>query len=193
GDGIATASFLAFLSVALQTDGKIVVAGAPTISSIDFALVRFNPNGTLDSSFGGDGIVNVPESHSTNRAYSVMIGPSNKITAIGSSNLDAFAAARFNSDGSLDPSFGDEGSVLTPLGGSWIEPTTGVLQSDGKLITAGYFDPVSVGSDFALTRLNVDGSLDTAFDKDGILASDIGDATMLANGVAVQDDGRIVT
>ena len=97
-----------------------------------------------------------------------------------------FALARYEPDGSLDPSFGQNGRVTTDLGASEGANAL-VLQPDGKLVVAG-----ESGGDFALARYNPDGSLDTSFSGDGIVTTDFAGWGDVAYAVALQDDGRIV-
>jgi uncharacterized delta-60 repeat protein len=109
--------------VAIQDDGRIVAAGvseAPTSPFSEtprFALARYNPNGTLYTTFGGDGKKTTHfASGSEDSAYAVAIQDDGKIVAAGDSfvhNRDRFALARYNSNGTLDTSFGGDGKVTT--------------------------------------------------------------------------------
>src|SRR5206468_3367986 len=103
-----------------------------------------------------------------------------------------FAAARFNPDGSLDPSFGGDGVVTTSIGGSFDAEygQDGVVQTDGKVLVTGYWMH-SGDDDFELVRYNVDGSLDVSFSDDGIATTSIS-LYDIANAIALQADGKIV-
>ena len=190
-----------FVSMALQPDKKIIVAGFSYVSGYDFTVLRFNENGTLDSLFGTDGkatadILNSPD----DRATSVAIQPDGKIIVTGWSGVfDAertdwdFGMARFNADGTLDDSFGIGGTVVTDLHNFRDDrPESLAIQSDGKILVAGTIYTVGY-SDFALVRYNTDGTLDTAFNSNGIIITDIGNSTS-DNGetLIVQDDGKIL-
>jgi uncharacterized delta-60 repeat protein len=185
-------------AVAIQTDGKIVVAGgtSPTGSS-DFALIRFNPNGSRDTSFGTGGQVttNIAGYDSVN---GIAIQPDGKIVAAGVSNTGGanFALARYNPNGSLDTSFDGDGKVSTDFWGSNEQINAVAIQADGKIVAAGYILNGSPNSDqdFALIRYNADGSLDTSFDGDGKLTTSVSDSHngSRANAVAIQADGKIV-
>lgn len=182
-------------SVALQSDGKIVAAGGVHILSSgtgdDFGLARYNPDGTLDTSFDGDGKVATDfAGASTDEARSVAVQPDGKIVAAGISESSPgsgseFAVARYNSDGSLDTSFGGDGRVMTPISPGSEFPTDVVVQADGKLVVGG-----DVGSTGAmLVRYTADGGLDSSFDGDGKVFL----TTPGISGLALQSDGKIVT
>src|SRR5687768_2861496 len=123
--------------VAVQTDGKIVVAGSTIIgSSLDFAVARYKPDGTLDTSFSMDGKLTT-DFGGFDYALDVAIQTDGKIVAVGWSNSPAargFAIARYNSDGSLDTSFNGIGRVVTP---DSAEADSVAIQPDGKILVAG--------------------------------------------------------
>lgn len=179
-------------SVAIQSDDKIVVAGYTGPG--DFALVRFNTDGSLDSTFGTDGIVTTTVG-SGGQAASVAIQQSDgKIVAAGYSNNgidDDFAVVRYNTDGSLDTSFDTDGIVTTPIGAGDDRATSLAIQSNGKIVVAGYYDN-GTNEDIAIARYNTNGALDTSFDTDGKAILGIGPGHDVANGVAIQSDSTIV-
>ncbi|MEI9911790.1 MAG: T9SS type A sorting domain-containing protein [Bacteroidota bacterium] len=184
-------------SIAIQSDGKIVVAGTSlTGNSYDFALVRYHANGSLDNSFDGDGKLTTYLSLSDDIATSIIIQSDGKIVVAGNSyngNDRDFALVRYNTDGSLDNSFDEDGKLLTDFGSSSSERATSIaIQSDGKIIVAGYsYNNVS-NYDFALARYNTDGSLDNSFDGDGKLTTDINSFYDQVSSIALQSDGKIV-
>jgi serralysin len=152
-------------SITVQADGKILVAGSGSISANnDFALVRYNTDGTLDTTFSGDGKIIADFYGASESAYSVTLQSDGKILVAGNSGVSEsdFFVLRYNIDGSLDASFGFDGSVITDVG-SYDHVRSMTLQSDGKILVAGY---AQIGSnyDFALVRYNTDGSLDSTFD-----------------------------
>lgn len=170
-------------SVTLQTDGKILVAG---FSSSDFAIARYDRDGNLDTSFDSDGKVTTSFSSNYDYGYSVTLQADGKILVAGSGNGD-FALARYNTDGSLDTSFDNDGKVITDFG---IESGSGqsvTLQKDGKILVAG-----SNNGDFAIARYNTDGSLDISFDGDGKVTTDLGNDNDNGYSVALQNDGKIL-
>jgi uncharacterized delta-60 repeat protein len=142
-------------ALGIQSDGKIVVAGSSYGSKYNFALVRYNANGTLDTTFGTGGIVTTPIGSDWDYAYALGIQPSDgKIVAAGSSNSGSnydFALVRYNTDGSLDTGFGTGGIVTTPIGSSDDYALALGIQSDGRIVAAGYSYNGS-NYDFALVR-----------------------------------------
>jgi uncharacterized delta-60 repeat protein len=178
-------------SVAIQSDGKIVAAGFSKSSREVFALVRYDTDGSLDTSFDSDGKVTTEVGSGNDEAYSVAIQPDGKIVAAGDStgSNNDFALVRYNTDGSLDTSFGTGGKVTTDIG-SGDTASSVAIQSDGKIVAAGY-SYIGSNNDFALVRYKTDGSLDTNFDSDGKVTTDIGSGDT-AYSVAIQSDGKIV-
>jgi uncharacterized delta-60 repeat protein len=140
-------------SVAIQSDGKIVVAG---YSWANFAVVRYDINGNLDDSFDTDGIVSTPIGDYGGMGHSLAIQPDGKIVVAGYSQngfYDDFTLVRYTTNGSLDTTFDSDGIVYTPIGPDDSYGKSMALQSDGKIVVAGY---VANGSniDFALARYN---------------------------------------
>lgn len=172
-------------SVALQPDGKIVAAGR---SGGDFALARYEQDGTPDLTFGLGGRVTTDLSSGFDGAEAVLIQPDGKIVAAGWGSIGALAAlARYNSDGSLDQTFGDAGKVFAPGEGSGpFELFAAALQADGKIVVAGGYN------NFQLTRLLPTGSLDPSFGNNGTV-DDVFSTETTARAIAIQPDGRIVT
>jgi uncharacterized delta-60 repeat protein len=187
------------ISTALQTDGKILVAGTTYTNhnntSSDISLVRYNADGSLDSSFGTGGIVNANVGGYDN-GNSVAIQADGKILVAGNSsdaggsNYD-FSLFRYNTDGSLDTSFSSDGIVTTNLGGANDYAVSSLIQADGKIILFGQTDAGGGGSNFALVRYNADGSLDTSFAGTGIVNTNIG-AQDAASSATLEADGKIL-
>ena len=142
-------------SLAIQSDGKIVVAGYSNAGgTFDFALARYNTNGSLDTSFSAGGKVTTDFGGSDDLGRSVALQGDGKIVVAGDSNVGStfdFALARYNTNGSLDTSFGAGGKVTTDFGGSGDGGRSVALQGDGKIVVAGN---AAVGgtADFALAR-----------------------------------------
>ncbi len=184
--------------VVIQNDGKIVVAGSSgSGSNHDFALVRYNSNGTLDKTFSGDGIVTTDVGGFGDYAESIAIQSDGKIVVAGSSWNGSnwyFALARFTSHGDLDTTFGDDGKILTNPGGILglydNKAYSVAIQSDGKIIVAGNMTAGS-NSDFALVRHNSNGDLDKTFGDNGVVITSIG-FNDYARSVAIQSDGKII-
>ena len=181
-------------SVALQADGKIVLGGTTGFPS-DIVVVRYNTDGSIDTSFGVLGVATAAIGSSTDRTEQIIVQPDGKIlvaayvsAAVGSD----FGLVRFNSDGTADNTFGTDGvaTFLTAGGFDYLE--TAALQADGKILLAGYSN--TLGSDIVLLRVNADGTLDNTFDGDGQVITNFNGAasTDRAFGIAVQSDGRIL-
>ncbi|HYV92825.1 MAG TPA: T9SS type A sorting domain-containing protein [Chitinophagales bacterium] len=181
------------LSVAIQTDGKIVVGGVN--DNGHFALARFKSSGLLDSTFGNNGIVITLDGYGADEK--VAIQSDGKILEGGTtiSNSSAvFGLVRCNTDGTLDHSFNGNGIVLTSLNDmgyfSYGEALT--VQPDGKIIQAGTSDSNSGVRGFAVVRFNPDGSLDNSFGNGGKVINPIGNPYPFVSCAAVQADGKIL-
>jgi uncharacterized delta-60 repeat protein len=180
--------------LAIQPDGKIVVAGHTYPgANYDVTLVRYNTDGTLDNSFSSDGIVFINVGNE-DQCLSIALQEDGKIVAVGFYNNGTdkdLTVVRFTTGGSLDESFGDHGIVTTAIGGADEIAESVVIQSDGKIITAGYYDN-GTDNDFALARFNSDGELDDSFGENGIVKTPVGSFGDVAVGVVLQSDGKIV-
>ncbi len=161
-------------SVAIQTDGKIVVAGgardgADVASRMHFALVRYTMSGTLDTAFGAQGVVTTAVStKGQDAACAVAIQPDGKLVAAGYSNEGPWgflALARYTTTGTLDPEFGVGGVVTTPIGQAGGAYAV-AIQPDGKIVVAG-----GAGVGYAVmvvARYTITGSLDSGFENRGV-------------------------
>jgi uncharacterized delta-60 repeat protein len=191
-------------SVAVQADGKIVAAGFANLDGAhDFALVRYNSNGTLDASFGTGGIVTtafaLSQGFSEAQAFSVGVQPDGRIVAAGNAVVGGgfdFALARYNSNGTLDASFGTGGRLTTDFAGANDQTDSVAVQPDGRILAAGAAGPyINRGFDFALARYNSNGTLDTSFGTSGKVTTDFAgfnDWPSEPSAVALQGDGKIV-
>ncbi|MEQ1825056.1 MAG: SUMF1/EgtB/PvdO family nonheme iron enzyme, partial [Pirellula sp.] len=182
----------------LQPDGKIILSGfTGSGSTYKYVLTRHNSDGTLDASFGTGGIVVSSftlGSGNTGRGPGVALQADGKIVIGGDaqigSNLD-FALIRYNSDGSLDSSFGIAGRVTTPIDTGDDSINAVAIQSDGRIVASGF--ATSGGNvSFAVARFNVDGSLDTSFNGTGKQTTSFGTAFDYGSALALQTDGRII-
>jgi len=184
-----------------QPDGKLVAAGEASNSAPGgFALARYNSNGGLDTAFGNAGTVITAVGGQADYCDALVLQPDGKLVAVGqvyNGSSDDFGLVRYNSDGSLDTSFGTGGKVVTSISSGDDDPFALVLQPDGKLVAGGnaaatYSASGSpVTGDFALARYNADGSLDTSFGSGGTVITPIGsDANV--NGLVVLPSGKLV-
>lgn len=186
----------------IQSDGKIVVVGdadancARNVTS--FAIARYNADGTLDDTFGSGGKVMTSFGQTDANADAVVIQDDGKIVVAGSTstwgNNFNFVVARYNSDGTLDDTFGNGGIVLT----SSVGPNTFklmardvALQPDGKIVVTGNATGVDANGVLGLARYNTDGTLDDTFGTGGVTAPDFG-AGMDPHSIALQSDGALV-
>ncbi len=181
--------------VAVQPDGKIIVAGYYFNVTNDAVVLRYDTNGVLDTSFDGDGIAITAVGTGTDEALSVALQSDGKIVIAGCINQNAtpndFLIVRYNADGSIDNTFGTNGATITPIGNA-SEIALGVsIQKDGKIVAIG-FSNNGANNDFAVVRYNTNGTLDTSFDGDGKLTMPIGSGSDNSNGIAIQEDGKIV-
>jgi uncharacterized delta-60 repeat protein len=197
GDGTVTTATGPFNEDAndmlVQPDGKVVVVGSTYLTlRSEITLVRYNRDGTLDNTFGGDGLVFTSILAQGNTADSAVLQPDGMIVVAGGSSLggvEVFAIARYKPDGSLDPTFGTNGTVTTDIANTTEAAYAVALQADGKIVAAGYLLGGGVGT--AVVRYNTDGSLDNTFDGDGKFFY-FAPNTNVPSDVVVQPDGKIV-
>jgi len=172
-----------FYDLAVQPDGKIIAAGKSLINLIsgNLLVARFNANGTLDTTFASDGVLDL-NLGGADWAEAVTLQTDGKIVLGGVAD-DNFVAARLLSSGTLDVTFDTDG-MATILGTDLASDVA--IQSDGAIILVG-----TAGEDLAVVRLLSDGSLDPTFDGDGKAILDLG-AEDSGYGAALQADGKIV-
>ncbi|HET6879718.1 MAG TPA: delta-60 repeat domain-containing protein, partial [Pirellulales bacterium] len=167
-------------ALAPTPDGKLIAAGT---SAGNFAVLRYDANGSVDPTFGSGGQV-ITTISGSGQARAVTLQSDGKIVAAGFS-ADNFALVRYLADGSLDPSFGSGGEVTTDFGAN--DNAFGVVeQPDGKILAAG-----TSGGSLALSRYLANGSLDPSFGNDGKVSGVNGLGTVYT--VALQSDGKIIT
>ena len=180
-------------AIAIQTDGKIVVAGYGYKSGWnDFIVLRLHSDGSLDNSFASGGKLKLAFGGSYDTGYGLALQPDGKMIVVGSTydDVDHFAVARINSDGSLDSSFGSDGKVVTRFGSVGSTATSVVIQPNGKIIVGGN---TSDGiEDFAMARFNADGSLDSTFGSGGKVTTDWHNRMDIGKAVTLQRDGKVL-
>ncbi len=188
-------------AIVIQPDGKIVVAGATDLNnpSSDFLLLRYNTDGTLDTTFDGDGKTATDFNNRSDAAFGAAIQADGRIVVAGVSGTSSsdkdFAVARYNADGSLDTSFDGDGRAITDFGNLNDEAFSVAIAPSGKIVVGGTTS--SRSGDFAVARYLANGALDTTFDTDGLVTTDLfcpgncSDSVDRARGVAVYPDGRI--
>ena len=195
------------VSVAIQSDGKIVIAGSSDIPG--FLVARYNINGSPDNTFNGNGqsiidfTYKIPPDRGgtdsteikTGTARSIIIQKDGKIVVGGAVmtelNGNSFAIARFNINGTIDSSFDADGKQTTAVGDANSIAYSIALQDDGKAVMGGYATVGGINR-FAVTRYNTNGTLDNSFNSSGIQFANLGSDIQIGNSVAIQKNGKIL-
>ncbi|MBL7939931.1 MAG: T9SS type A sorting domain-containing protein [Flavobacteriales bacterium] len=183
-------------AMALQADGKFLLAGsASNGNDLDFALLRYNPDGSQDFDFGIDGGVLTPIGvNAGDVCFTMVVQPDGKILLGGASgsgfNSSGFAMSRFLSNGDLDDTFGTNGVVVSPISTGSNRGFSLALQPDGRILMCGEARGEGPAG-FAVARYLPDGTLDASFGTDGIVNTVIG-VQSTARSVIVQPDGKIL-
>jgi uncharacterized delta-60 repeat protein len=178
--------------LAVQPDGKIVAGGWAGGNGGQFALIRYNDNGSLDTTFSGDGKLATNFTTGDDYAVDLALQSDGKIVAVGQAagSGGRIAVARYNPNGSLDSSFSGDGKLLLNITTGFDAVGGVAVQSDGKLVMAGV--TTGAGGQFLVVRLTTSGSLDTTFSGDGKLATNFSTGFDGANELALQANGKIV-
>lgn len=196
-EGLVTTAFGAYAEsrgMALQADGKILVTGyAGTYPQYDIALVRYTDTGALDANFGSGGKV-LTDFGGLDVGNGVTVQSDGKIVVVGYTGMigsSDWALARYTESGELDPSFGDEGKVISDFDGD--DTASGVvLQRDGKILVAGSTG-LSGGAELVtVARYTGTGALDSSFGFAGEVPVIFSNGMGGANSVCLQEDGRIL-
>ena len=185
-----------FNSVDLTTDasGKIIAVG---ILNGDISIARFNTNGSLDSSFGSNGVTVTDFGGSFEVPQTILVDQNGKLIVSGhasNGSTNDFLLVRYNSDGSLDEDFGEGGRTLTDFGGTNDLYAHLTIDSNGQLLLSGRArDAVTGNDDFALARYNgADGSLDSNFGTNGLVRVDLGGGAEYGEEVVEVADGALI-
>jgi uncharacterized delta-60 repeat protein len=189
------------LALAIQSDGGIIAAGVAYAGELptsgDFALVRYQADGSLDRTFGIDGKVITDWSGVLDMARALAILSDGRIVAAGTAHLSDFrrlpwygVLARYNTDGSVDTTFGTRGKVTTDALDTGISALA--IQSEGKILAAGGSQSTGSSLDFGLVRYNDDGSLDITFGAGGTVTTAFGPWRDRVFALSLQPDGKIV-
>lgn len=180
-------------SVTVEPDGKIVAAGTAQVGGEkEFAIARYNADGTLDKSFGNDGVVTTAIG-TDSQAFALAVQTDGNIVVVGQafdgSRVD-FALARYNDNGVLDASFGQGGVIMSTLGTVGADAYSVAIQRDGKIVVGG-----NASNSFAVARYLSDGTLDTSFGNDGatVLTGVQGNPEVgMPSGITIESDGKIL-
>jgi uncharacterized delta-60 repeat protein len=190
-------------AVAILPNGKIVVAGSARNGVfLDFAITRYNSDGSLDANFGSAGKTVTDFNGTEDTIEDIAIQSDDKIVVAGSTFNRAtksnFAIARYKTNGDLDPSFAFGGKVTTDFFAESDNATCIDIQRDGKIVVAGNAEvivstfPKVTTIDFAVARYNTDGRADKSFSSDGKLTADFNGQQDGALAIAAQSDGKII-
>lgn len=185
-------------SMAIQSDGKIILAGSTVKSNgwPDVALLRFNPDGTLDGTFGTGGKVTTPFGSTADVGLKTVLQPDGKILVSGYSyntlKKSELAVFRYLPNGLLDTQFGRTGKIRSKIGNIYSSGESMSLRPDGKILVAGCALDSTKGMDFAMKQFNPDGTVDGSFGTNGIVTTNMNDYSDGIADVVFLDDGRIV-
>ena len=178
--------------LALGADDSIALAGTVIAGQDEFAVVRFDSSGNLQTGFGNGGVLldNLGNSSLNDHATDIAVEPDGSLVVAGYCDGVSYPLelVRYLPDGSRDANFGDDGVV----GGTSSTPLSGyalAVQADGKILVGGIG---SSDTSFAVARFNVDGSLDTGFGSGGIVSQEFSGLDSRINSLAIEPDGRIV-
>ncbi|HYL97462.1 MAG TPA: hypothetical protein VEZ90_00795, partial [Blastocatellia bacterium] len=190
--------------VAIQPDGKIVVVGHATDSQGNrvLAIARYQPDGSLDHGFGSGGKIAEDSLITPQVGWALTFDSDGRIVVVGQSpyspragvDVYAFLILRYNPNGTPDQTFGSGGSQHIDFFGNGSVPVGVKVQSDGKIVAAGYatVDSGNTQTVFAVARFNPDGSLDQSFGSGGKQTTDFPGHWALGDSLAIQPDGKIV-
>ena len=183
------------VTVAIQSDGKILVAGqSGDMGNTAFTVLRYLENGELDNDFNDDGILTFGLGAGSASARSILVQPDHKIlvggTAHNGINND-FVIFRLDTAGNFDLEFGDDGIVVSDFFEEWNTNNSIAIQPDGKIVAAGYSGEYPE-FDFAVARYYSDGKIDSSFNFTGIRITDLGSNNDIAEKVLIQTDGKII-
>jgi uncharacterized delta-60 repeat protein len=184
-------------AVAVQADGKVLMAGRAWmgVTGNDFAIARFNADGTIDSTFGNNGLAITNMGHSSDGVYAIKVLSDGKIVAIGETTRNGmgldFAVARYNSNGTLDTTFDTDGKAYADFGNSTDQARSVAISGTGQIIVAG----TSILSGLprvALAVFTPTGPLDSTFGTGGKVTTTYAPGYARGESAAVLADGSIV-
>ncbi len=200
GSVVVNSSFdnLIFNDFVILPDGKFLVTGSRSIQGSGSSLViyRYTANGTLDAAFGTNGVITTPVGGYLSNQRIVLQPDGKFVVAIENYIYQSFyevAVVRYNSDGTLDTTFGTGGITKTSIGNRELRVSEILVQTDGKLLVAGFrfASPMGPINIFVL-RYNPNGTLDNSFGANGIVQTNIDNKSSLVGGMALQPDGKII-
>lgn len=196
GDGRQTftfgATFESLYGLAVDSQDRIIAAGAAANTTTDIAVARLTPEGALDASFDGDGKLTINVAGSTDFARAVTVDSMDRILLAGATSIGStqyFYVARLTIDGAFDASFDGDGWQTIGFGGAFQRVNGIALDSLGRIIIGGYAHLAN--DQFAVARLTTTGALDSSFDGDGRQTFAFSPNDAIGYGVAVDSQDRI--
>lgn len=198
GSGVTKIPGVSARAIAIQSDGKILIAGFdidPALMATVIIIVRYNSDGSRDSTFGTGGIVTTPISNGIPVANDMALQSDGKIVIAGSYTAPGddrdFLVMRYNTNGTLDTSFSGNGYVTRDVGDD--NGNSVVILSDGKILVGGFAQAGAASQNFALVKFTSTGIPDITFGgNDGLILTDFGNDTDSIESIKVQPDGKIV-
>jgi uncharacterized delta-60 repeat protein len=187
-------------AIIVQPNGKIVASGVAYNTKADngdYALVRFQTDGSLDWKFGCKGTVTGYYEAGTSRMNVVAVQSDGKVVVAGGAYVDNhlsdFGLARYNANGTIDKSFRENGKVTTDFLNDDDEVMAMAIQPDGKIVVAGFaFNHTIFANEFAIARYNPDGSPDSKFGRNGKIMTELRADNNSFGGLLLQPDGKII-
>lgn len=184
------------MSIAVQTDGKMVVAGYETFSANSFFIIRLNSEGSMDGTFGSDGIKFINVTVGDDLVNDLLVQSDGKIVIAGVGNdfgerEGSIMVVRLNSDGTFDSSFGSDGKVVTGFPDIAVKGYSVATQNDGKLVVSA--SGLTEGKGYLeVVRYLPNGQLDLSFGSNGISQIILDSRRFAWGGIEVANDGRII-
>lgn len=186
-------------NVVIQPDDKIVIGGfTDGGSGDDFLLTRYNANGTIDNTFGTNGIVVTHVSDGNDVIRGLALQTDGKIVAVGYAGIvnEYLSIIRYNADGTIDNSFATNGMdsllIFDNVGSDRTVPNDVKIQSDGKIVVAGFAKNSGGDLNCMVVRYNTNGTLDASFGIGGKMVTSLGNTDAEWEEIAIQADGNIV-
>ncbi len=200
---IGTLPYSGANAVLLQANGKIVAGGSSYHNTYYWAaMIRYLANGTLDNTFGTNGVVETNVRGYDDAINSLVQQPDGKIIATGNSTINSGSAStallllQYDTSGNLDNTFNGSGKLVKSIGGSDDKCYKAILQTDGKIVVGGYTTTASINLDYAMYRANADGTDDNTFGANGVVTGNFVFNTSNFNDhgqtIAIQPDGKLI-
>lgn len=181
--------------ILVQPDGKIVIGGSAILQSYSkFSVIRYNSNGSIDSTFADNGIATANVGPVNDKGTSLALQNDGKILLAGNYGWNFYndpAVVRFNSDGTIDSTFGDNGYSRFIISNQYDEFNDMALQSDGKIVVGGRTWQNN-SYNFLIARILPSGVIDSSFGLNGMVVTDFLNSNDCIHSLLIQADGKIL-